>query len=163
MRKAVILSIEVGEVPAVLAPRYAGLAGIARPAFESAQPFIDISREARLAELSVADNVDADFGLPAHHLGYALAQTLGKAFPIVGLFVYPGAHGIDNLHRAGQAADVGRKNSFRAALHSDLFASVSFIGISHNLINLVGARESFYGFQPACVSSPSAFFAKLKS
>ena len=46
LREAVILSIEVGEVSAVLAPRYAGLAGITRPAFESAQPFIDVSREA---------------------------------------------------------------------------------------------------------------------
>src|SRR6185436_9312429 len=76
LRKAVILAIEVGEVPAVLAPRYAGLAGIARPAFESAQPFIDISREAPLAELSVADDVDADCGLPAYDLRYTLAQTL---------------------------------------------------------------------------------------
>src|SRR5688572_7314185 len=126
LRKAVILAIEVGKIPAVFAPRYAGLAGVARPSFKSAKPFIDISREARLAELSVADDVDADFGLPAHDLRYTLAQTLGKAFPVVGLVVYPGPHGVDNFHRACQAADVGREDSFRAMLHSYAFATASF-------------------------------------
>jgi hypothetical protein len=101
LRKAIILSIEVGEILTVLASRYPGLAGITRPPVESAKPFIDVSREARLAELSVADDVDADLGLPPYDFRYRLPQIVGETLSVVRLSADPRSHSLDDFRRPG--------------------------------------------------------------
>ena len=73
LRELIILAVKVGEVSAVLAARHTRVTRIARPALEAAEPLVDVSREAGFAELTVADNVDAGAGLPAHDIGYAFA------------------------------------------------------------------------------------------
>jgi hypothetical protein len=110
--QSIVCPVEIGKVSAVLAARHPGLAGIMQPAFEAAEPLVDVSREPGLAELTVADDVDAGFGMPAHDFGYAFAQAFGKSVLIVRLLVDQRAHGVDDLYRACQAADVSRENSF---------------------------------------------------
>jgi hypothetical protein len=69
------------------------------------------------AELAVADDVDADGGLPAHDLGNRVAQTFGVGSLIERLAGLLGAQEFAQPRRADKAAHMGGEDSVVAAFH----------------------------------------------
>jgi hypothetical protein len=82
----------------------------------TAEPFVDVADEARLAEFAVVDHVDAEFGLLAHDVGDGGAQPRGGCRRIESLGAVA-LHQREQIGRPRQAAGVGRKNSVAAAFH----------------------------------------------
>jgi hypothetical protein len=111
------LGIELGKPRAVDAAGE-GIAAGERPALEAAQAKQRVLRPTdRLAELAVADDVDADISLLAHDLGNGLLQALGIGGVVerpAGLF---GAQERAQRRRADEAADMGGEDSIGAAFH----------------------------------------------
>ena len=93
------------------------LARSGRLALEAAESFDDVAEEARFALLAVGDDIDARFDLLPHHVRYRLAHQPCELFAVVGLTVFPQSKERDQGVGSGQAAHVGREDSFRAALH----------------------------------------------
>src|SRR5688500_15499918 len=89
-----------------------------RVGLEAAEPLVDIGDEARLAELAVVDNVDAELDLLAHDLAHRAAQPCGMHRVVDGLALLPGVHGLEHIGWPRQAADMGGENSLAASLHS---------------------------------------------
>ncbi len=84
------LGIKFGELLAVDAAGKRIAARLDRPPLKTAQPFEHVLRPAdRFAELAVADDVDAGFGLLVHHLRDRSRQALvisGRVVRLAGLF-----------------------------------------------------------------------------
>src|SRR5262249_18704308 len=95
-----------------------GSGGGERAAFEAAEAKQRVLRPTdRLAELAVADDVDADVGLLAHDLGDGLLQALrigGVVERPAGLL---GAQERAQRRRADEAADMGGEDPIGAAFH----------------------------------------------
>ena len=111
--------VEVGEALAVgaLGERVAG-GRVERPPLEPGNPLDDVLRPGNaLAELAVADHVDADLGLLADHLGDRLLEVRGVRRGVIALALLLGAQMLPDRLRADQAADVGGENSVGAAVH----------------------------------------------
>ena len=112
------LGIKFGELLAVDAAREWIGAGLDRPPLEAAQPFEHVLRPAdRFAELAVADDVDADFGLLVHHLRDRRRQALVISGRVVRLAGLLGAQKLLQRLRPDQAADMGGQDAVGAALH----------------------------------------------
>ena len=86
-------------------------------ALEAVESLDDVAEEARFALLAVRDDIDARFDLLPHHIRYRLAHEPCELFAVVGLTVFPQSKERDQGVGSGQAAHMGRKDSFRAALH----------------------------------------------
>ncbi len=96
-------------------------AGGAGRRLEAAEALGDIGIEARLGELAVARNVDADLGLLAHDIGDALLQSRLEC-PLRRLAARDlGEDRFENVVRADQAADMGREDTIGASLHAMIF------------------------------------------
>ena len=113
------LLVELGEALAVgaLGERIAGR-GVERPPLEAGHALDHILRPGNaLAELAVADDVDADLGLLADHLGDRLLEVAGVRRGVVALALLLGAQVLPDHVRADQAADMGGENPVGAAVH----------------------------------------------
>src|SRR5262249_20952560 len=88
-----------------------------RLALEAAESFDDVAEEARFALLTVGDDIDASFDLLPHDVRYRLAHLLCEFLAIVGLTVFPQPKQWSKGIGTGQAAHMGREDSFRTALH----------------------------------------------
>src|SRR5262249_27779605 len=71
----------------------------------------------RLAELAVADDVDAGLRLLPHDLGDGIGQALVIGFLVEPLACLARAQELLQLGRPDQAADVGGENALSAAFH----------------------------------------------
>src|SRR4029079_7582548 len=86
---------------------------------DATDPVVHIERPvAALAELAVADNVDAGFDLLAHHLLDRALQAglVGRFF--VGLAGLDQLEELDELRRPDQAADMGGEDAVGMASHA---------------------------------------------
>src|SRR5215475_1710454 len=106
-----------GEVLSACRARSHLLTWSERLALEAAESFDDVAEEARFALLTVGDDIDASFDLLPYDVRYCLAHLLYKFLAIVGLTVFPQSKKRDQGISSSQATDVGREDSFRAALH----------------------------------------------
>src|SRR5262249_37366908 len=89
-----------------------------RPTFEAAEAKQRVLRPTdRLAELAVADDVDADVGLLAHDLDDGLLQALGIGGVVEGPAGLLGAQNRAQRRRADEAADMGGEDPIGAAFH----------------------------------------------
>src|SRR5207247_3884479 len=89
-----------------------------RPAFEAAEAKQRVLRPTdRLAELAVADDVDADAGLLALDLGDGLLQALGIGGAVERLPGLLGAQARAQRRRADEAADMGGEDPIGAVFH----------------------------------------------
>ena len=125
------LGVELGEFLAVDAALERVGARLERPPLEAAQAFEHVLRPAdRLAELAVADDVDAGVGLLAHDGGDRLgeAAVIGRLVEAVALL--PGAQELLQLGRPDQAADMGGEDAIGAALHAVLRMSTRRRGVA---------------------------------
>ena len=119
LRDALGPGVVVGERP-VLAARVPGVAfttrrrGLAREAVEALD---DVAEEARLALLTVGDDVDARRGLPADGVSDRVPDELGVGLAVVRLASVPRFEDGDEGVGPGEAADVRRQDSVRAPLH----------------------------------------------
>src|SRR4029450_6631170 len=84
---------------------------------EAAEAFVGVRDEARLAELAVVDDVDAEIDLLAGDLGDRGAQGRGGGLLVDRLALLPRLHDIEQIGGTRQAADVGGENSVGASLH----------------------------------------------
>jgi hypothetical protein len=84
---------------------------------EAAEAFVDIGDEARLAELAVIDDVDAEIDLLADNLGDRGAQARGVRLLVDRLAPLPRLHNIEQIGGTRQAADMSGENSLAASLH----------------------------------------------
>jgi hypothetical protein len=71
----------------------------------------------RLAELAIADHVDAGLGLAAHDIGNRSGQALVIGFRVERLARLFRAQELLQRLRPDQAADMGGEDSIAAALH----------------------------------------------
>ena len=62
-------------------------------------------------ELSVADNIHADFGLPFDYVGYRTLQTFVIRRPIIGFVVLPSLMVDNQFRRSYEAADMCREDT----------------------------------------------------
>src|SRR5262249_56214883 len=89
-----------------------------RAPLEAAQAFKHVLRPAdRLAELAVTDNINADFGLLAHHLSNRRLQAGLMGPLVIGLAGLFGAQKLLQRCRADQAANMGCQNPVSTAFH----------------------------------------------
>jgi hypothetical protein len=77
----------------------------------------DVAEEARLALLAVGHDVDAGVRLPAHHVGDRLPHQPNIGPVVERLPAVSRGQDRDERVGPGQAADVGREDAVRAALH----------------------------------------------
>ena len=118
------LLVEFGEALAVgaLGERVAGR-GLNGRRSKPDDPLDHILRPGNaLAEFAVADDVDADLGLLAHHLGDGLLEVARMCRGVVALALLLGAQMPPDQVRADQAADMGGENPIGAAVHGLLLA-----------------------------------------
>ncbi len=113
------LGVEFGEFLAVDAAREGIMgAGLDLAPLKTAQAFQHILRPAdRFAELAVADDVDADFGLVAHDFGDGIFQARIIGGMVVRLARLLQAQEILQLGWPNKAADMRGENAIDAALH----------------------------------------------
>src|SRR5262249_10155426 len=112
------LGVELGEPAAVDAAGEGIAAGLERPPLEAAEPEQRVLRPAdRLAELAVADDVEPDRGLPAHHLGDRVLQAFGIGRGVERPAGFLGGEEFAQRRWADQAADMRGQDASRAALH----------------------------------------------
>ena len=93
---------------------------------EAAKAFVDVGDEARLAELAVIDDVDAEINLRADDLGDRGAQARGVRLRVDRLSLLPRLHDIEQIGGTRQAADVGGEDSVGASLHFSSRLLLSF-------------------------------------
>src|SRR6185295_18306324 len=83
-----------------------------RPPLEAAHALDDILRPGNaLAELAVADHVDAGLGLMAHHVGDLLGQRSGVRRSVIALALLLGAKMRADRFRADQAANMAGEDA----------------------------------------------------
>jgi hypothetical protein len=112
------IGVELGETGAVETAGEGIGARLERPALEAAEAEQRVLRPAdRLAELTIADDVKADLGLPAHDVGDGVFQALGVSSLVERLSCFLGGEEFAQRRRADQAADMGRENAIGAAFH----------------------------------------------
>ena len=117
-----VLGHEAGElfVEDRVVHRARGWAALDRPRLEAGEALVDVAAEARLRELAVAGDVDADLGLHADDVLDALRDDLVEL-----RLVELGARDFleDHLHdlgRTDQATYVSREDTVGASLHLSL-------------------------------------------
>ena len=119
------VGVELRKPRAVEAARERIGRGLERPALETAEAKQRVLRPAdRLAELAVADHVDADVGLLPDDLTDCITQAFRVGALVEGFAGLLRAQKFAQRRRTDKAADMGGKNTIRAALHSsspDLF------------------------------------------
>ncbi len=82
------------------------------------KPFVDVERPVgAFAELAVADNVDADLGLPAHDFRNRIRKARFERRFVISLAVLDRPPERDELWRPDQAADVSGENAIAAVRH----------------------------------------------
>jgi hypothetical protein len=110
---AVIAGVEFREFAAVAPDHGRRHAGFALPALlETAQPPQHIARPADgLAVFAVVDDVEADLGLFAHHLGDAVMQACFEGWFVVRLSVALGGQKFSQARRPDQTADMGGRDA----------------------------------------------------
>src|SRR5260221_2259470 len=81
---------------------------------EAAETFVDVGDEARLAELAVVDDVDAELDLLVHDLGDRPAQPRGVRLLIDALALLLGLDHVEQIGGAPQGADIGCEELLRA-------------------------------------------------
>ena len=115
----VVLRVEAREVMSVLARRRRRrhLSRLQQRRLQAVHAVVQVPKEARLALLAVAGNVDPGFGLPPHHVGHRGAHVGSERLLVVGLGVLLGPHRLHDRRRAHQAADVSGQDSLLAAPH----------------------------------------------
>jgi hypothetical protein len=102
-RGGVVFGIEFRERVAVAAARHGGhrvleFLGRRRPHTDALEPLENVERPIEpLAELAVADDVDAGVGLLPHHLGDGFGQAGLERRRVVGLAVFDGAPEFDQF------------------------------------------------------------------
>src|SRR5262245_8480301 len=110
--RGLVLVVEIRKVPAILAgDRGAEAGGVIRALLETGNPLQHISRPAdRLAEFAVADDVDADLGLPLDHLGDRAAKTVLVGGGIICLVVLLLLEERHELRGTNEASHMRRQN-----------------------------------------------------
>ena len=84
---------------------------------EAAQPVLDVGGVAHLAQLAVADDIEADRHLAPDHVGHRRAN---HGIGVLRVYMLPGLTGKDHVNdrlRPGQAADVGGEYAIGAGFH----------------------------------------------
>jgi hypothetical protein len=120
---AVVFRVEFGEGDAVLpaADGGHGILGLLRgqrPAGDATEAVVDVEGPvAALAELAVADDVDACLGLLAHDRVDRLLQTSLVGGFIVGLAILDLVQELDQLRGPHQAADMGCEDAVGGRCH----------------------------------------------
>ncbi len=110
-----VLLIELAEGLAVAAPIADGaLAGVWRARLEAGQPVAHVAGEVRLAELSVADDVDTDGGLPRYDVGGRSRHYVAAAE----VALRSRANQVNHLRRPDEAAHVRGEDTVVAPLHA---------------------------------------------
>ena len=124
------LGIELGELCAVgAALEWIGRLLPERPPLEARQPLQRVLRPAdRLAELAVADDVDAGAGLLPHDIGHGVGQAFLIGFYVVRLAALLGAQEFLQRLRADQAADMRGENAIGTAFHARSMPSARMKG-----------------------------------
>src|SRR5260370_27787942 len=84
---------------------------------EADETIFDLGDEARLAELAVVDDVDAQLDLLVHDLGDRPAQPRGVRLLVHALALLLGLDHVEQIGGTRQAADMGGENSLGASLH----------------------------------------------
>src|SRR2546425_5077300 len=109
------LGVELREARAISAARERIGARSCRPALEAREALERVLRPAdRFAELTVARNIDAGFGLAPHDLLHRIGEAaLIRGF-VVGLALLPRADEFEQRRRPDQAADVRGENALGA-------------------------------------------------
>src|SRR5512133_3182188 len=108
---------------------------------ETAQAFINVGDEARLAELAVVDDVDAEIDLLAHDLGDRGAQPRRVRLFVDGFALLSGLHDVEQIGGTRQTADMGGENSARASLHGFSLLPIAQVGIAPQPPPLVSPRS----------------------
>ena len=96
-----------------------------RLALEAVEAFDNVAEEARFALLAIGDDIDARFDLFPNNLRNRLAHNPCQFVSVVGLCFLSQTKKRCQGIGPGQAAHVGRENSFRALLHG-IFLSVEY-------------------------------------
>jgi len=122
-RKAVVFRVEFGEGDAIL-PTADGRHGVLglfrgqRPGGDAGEAVVNVKGPvAALAELAVADDVDARVGLLAHDSVDRILQTGLVGGFIVGFAILDLVQELDELRGADQAADVGSEDAVGGRCH----------------------------------------------
>jgi hypothetical protein len=116
------LGIEFGKAAAI----EAGIAGAAAGAgrvwlqLKPAHALDDIFPADRLSVFAVADHVDAELHLPAHHLDNRISQTGFVGRMIVRFVRLLGAHDFLQRRRANETADMRGQDAVAARSHGSL-------------------------------------------
>ena len=112
-RNAIVFRIEFRKRDAVLSAagggeRVLGLVGGQRPGCDAGHAIVNVERPiAALAELAIADDVDAGIGLLAHDFRDRFRKASLVRGLVVGLAVLDPVQELDQFRRPHQAADVG--------------------------------------------------------
>ena len=99
------------------APWFGALCPRARFSFQAADAMNDIIIPRSFAELTVVDDVDADFDLASHRVADGRCQRGVDHCLIVSLAAALGCEGLANQRRQWQAAGMGGENTVGTALH----------------------------------------------
>ncbi len=130
----VVLGIEFRKCLAVPATRHRGHRVFqffrrGRSHGNALEPLENVERPIEpLAELAVADDVDAGLGLLAHHLGDGFGQAGFEGRLVVGLAVLDGAPELDQFWWPDQAADMGGEDAIGVVRHGGLPFSIWHFG-----------------------------------
>src|SRR5438132_1846918 len=87
--------------------------------FKTREPLADVGHEARLALLTVVNDVDAQFRLPPHHVCDGLADTGLEGRRVVRLATGARREHVEEVRRTRQAADVRGEDAVGTELHFD--------------------------------------------
>src|SRR6478736_250499 len=94
----------------------------------------DIGGVADLAHLAIADDVDTDFDLTAHHLGYRLCDDRIVLQHITGFLALAGEEHVGHCLTAGQAADVRGEDAIGAHRARGLPRRARAIGVVGSVV-----------------------------
>src|SRR5262249_4687742 len=111
-------AVEFRKGPGLARPRPRALPRHFLVDLETAETFVDIRDEARLAEFAVVDDVDAEIDLLAADLGDRGAQPRGMRLLVDRLALFLSLYDIEQIGGPRQAADVSGENSLGASLHA---------------------------------------------
>src|SRR5439155_27274313 len=89
-----------------------------RMCFETRQPLADVSHKARLALLTVIDDVDAQLRLPPHHVRDGLTDAGVEGRRVVRLAAGACRQHVKEVRRTRQAANMGGEDPLRTQLHT---------------------------------------------
>jgi hypothetical protein len=91
--------------------------GICRQRYKTRQPFIRVGQKARLAHLSICNDIETDLSLLTYDLGNSLGNTCREVRRIDSLAAEAGTEqGRDTLW-TGEATDVCGEDTVGAGLH----------------------------------------------